>query len=132
MVDENIEKMADLLRSGNTMLNLACPVCNNPIFRNKNGTTFCPTCNREILITGDKNHTNERSKNSYKKEQGFYNQNKQIEILNSLQEVIFKKLSIMTDKLKNETQLPLIKTYTKILLNCLEIINKILINRERV
>ena len=37
----------------------------------------------------------------------------------------------MTDKLKNETQLPLIKTYTKILLNYLDILNKILNNSER-
>ena len=42
--------MADLLRSGNTMLNMACPVCNNPLFRNKEGNTFCPTCNRNVVI----------------------------------------------------------------------------------
>ncbi len=35
IIREEAKKMADLLRSGHTMLNLACPVCNNPLFRNK-------------------------------------------------------------------------------------------------
>ena len=125
MINENIKKMADLLRSGSTMLKIACPVCNNPIFRNKDGNTFCPTCNRKVLIVNDKNHHNNRIKISNNKEQEITNQNRQIEILNLLNNVLFEKIEMITNKLKNETQLQLIETYIKILINCIDIVIKI-------
>ncbi|MFX1411897.1 MAG: Sjogren's syndrome/scleroderma autoantigen 1 family protein, partial [Promethearchaeota archaeon] len=55
-IQDHISKMADLLRSGHKMLNMACPICNNPIFKKRSGETFCPTCNREVLIVKNKNH----------------------------------------------------------------------------
>lgn len=66
--NENVRKMAELLRSGNTMLNRSCPVCNTPIFRNQEGDLFCPSCNREVKIVDDKskmeNHKSPKSKSS--------------------------------------------------------------------
>jgi len=132
MVNENIKKMADLLRSGTTMLNMACPICNNPIFRNKDGTIFCPTCNRNVLITNNQNHSNERTEIYYNKELGTNKQNRQIEILSLLQDVLFEKLEMLTDKLKNETHLQLIETYTKVLLNFLDLLNKISVKRDKI
>ncbi|MFX0000684.1 MAG: Sjogren's syndrome/scleroderma autoantigen 1 family protein [Candidatus Hodarchaeota archaeon] len=131
MINENIKKMADLLRSGSTMLNMACPVCNNPIFRNRDGNTFCPTCNRKVLIVNDKNHQNNRNKISYNKKQEIDNQDKQIEILNLLKDVLFEKIEIITNKLKKENHLQLIETYTKILINCFDILMKIPIQKEK-
>jgi len=131
MVNENIKKMADLLRSGSTMLNMACPICNNPTFRNKNGIIFCPTCNRKVLIANSQNHSNERTEILHNKEPGTNNQNKQIEILSLLQDVLFEKLEMITDKLKNETHLQLIETYTKMLLNLLDLLNKISVKRDK-
>ena len=125
--------MADLLRSGNTMLNKACPVCNNPIFRNKVGNTFCPTCNRNVLIVKDSTYKENAIEKGavYHKEQENDLHNRKIELLFSLQEVLFEKIEIITEKLRNETHLQVIETYTKILLNCLEILNKIPFRREK-
>ena len=124
--------MADLLRSGNTMLNMACPVCNNPIFRNKNGTIFCPTCDRNVLIVNDSSHkdTTIEKGEIYYKEQENRRYNTHSELLISLQDALFDKIEIITEKLKEETQLQSIETYTKILLNCLEILNKIPFQKE--
>ncbi|MFX1592045.1 MAG: Sjogren's syndrome/scleroderma autoantigen 1 family protein [Promethearchaeota archaeon] len=119
--------MADLLRSGNTMLNIACPVCNNPLFRNKDNNTFCPTCNRNVLFINKNSFQDEAIKKTevnYSEQENKHH-NRQIKLLYSLQETLLEKIEIITKKLKNETQLQLIKTYTKILLNCLEILNKI-------
>jgi len=132
MVNENIKKMADLLRSGSTMLNMACPICNNPIFRYTNGTMFCPTCDRKVFITNNQNHSNERTEIYHNKELGTNNQNRQIEILSLLQDVLFEKLEMITDILKNETHLQLIETYTKILLNFLDLLNKISVKRDKI
>lgn len=54
MVDEkeevNIKKMAGLLRSGATMLNLTCPRCENILFKLKDESIFCPSCEQEVII----------------------------------------------------------------------------------
>ena len=50
IIREEAKKMAELLRSGHTMLNLACPVCNNPLFRNKDNEILCPICNKRVLV----------------------------------------------------------------------------------
>ena len=135
MINENIKKMADLLRSGSTMLNMACPVCNNPIFRNKDGNTYCPTCNRKVLVVNDhyqKNKIIEESKKSSNTEDNLINQKELLDLLNSLQSVILEKVNMVTNKLEEETQIQLIETYTRILVNCFEILNKIEIKRETV
>jgi len=120
--------MADLLRSGNKMLNMACPICNNPIFRNNEGITFCPTCNRKVIIVDDNTNQDDRIKknkieNNKKRED--LHLNRHIELLNLLENVIYEKIEIITTKLEKETQLQLIATYNKILLNCFDILNKI-------
>lgn len=40
--------MADLLKSGATMLSDVCPECGNPLFRVK-GDTFCAKCNKPVV-----------------------------------------------------------------------------------
>ena len=42
-MNDQIKKMAELLRSGATMLQDACPVCNSPLFK-VDGKTLCAKC----------------------------------------------------------------------------------------
>ncbi len=124
--------MADLLRSGNTMLNMACPVCNNPIFRNKDGDNFCPTCNRNVLIVNDgsfKEKTPEQ-RETYQQGQGKDLNNRKIDLFSSLEDAILEKIEIIIKKLRSETQLQAIENFTKILLNCLDILNKLSFRKE--
>ena len=44
-----VKKMAELLKSGATMLSETCPECGTPLFR-KGRETFCPKCNRPVVI----------------------------------------------------------------------------------
>jgi UPF0148 protein len=67
--NENVRKMAELLRSGNTMLNRSCPVCNTPIFRNQEGDLFCPSCDREVKIVDDKSKMEEHKLSSSKSQE---------------------------------------------------------------
>jgi uncharacterized Zn finger protein (UPF0148 family) len=117
--------MADLLRSGYTMLNIACPVCNNPVFRNREGEKFCPSCNRKVVIIND-----QITQNLEKKENtSTIIRNSEIlskkDVLESLNEVILKKIQWIIDKLEGETQLELIKNYTDILSDLYDLLNKI-------
>ncbi|MEM0202793.1 MAG: Sjogren's syndrome/scleroderma autoantigen 1 family protein [Archaeoglobaceae archaeon] len=44
---------ARLLRKGAKMLSLYCPECHFPIFEAE-GKTFCPNCQREVIIEKEK------------------------------------------------------------------------------
>lgn len=48
--DMSIEKrMAELLKSGATMLNDYCPDCKVPLFKLRSGDIICPSCNRKVI-----------------------------------------------------------------------------------
>ncbi|RLI34778.1 hypothetical protein DRO53_02830 [Candidatus Bathyarchaeota archaeon] len=45
-----MRRMADLLRSGATMLEEACPQCNSPLFKLTTGEIYCAKCGRKVII----------------------------------------------------------------------------------
>ena len=47
-MSEDVKRMADLLKSGATMLSDVCPECGNPLFRVK-GDIFCAKCNKPVV-----------------------------------------------------------------------------------
>ncbi|MBY9009680.1 MAG: hypothetical protein KGD74_07440 [Candidatus Lokiarchaeota archaeon] len=112
--------MADLLKSGHKMLSLSCPICNNPIFQNKSGTTFCAICNREVLqVDKDCNKNDEDIKPTV---------NNPIEITNlnsNLNSVLTEKINWIVHRLKNETQIHIINEYLELLHNILNLLGKL-------
>jgi uncharacterized Zn finger protein (UPF0148 family) len=42
--------MADLLRQGATLTELACPACASPLFRLKNGELWCEKCKKKVIV----------------------------------------------------------------------------------
>ena len=42
--------MANLLRQGSTLTELACPVCASPLFRLKNGDLWCEKCKKKVIV----------------------------------------------------------------------------------
>jgi UPF0148 protein len=42
--------MADLLRQGATLTELACPACASPLFRLKNGDLWCGNCEKKVIV----------------------------------------------------------------------------------
>lgn len=47
-MSEDVKRMADLLKSGATMLSDVCPECGNPLFKVK-GEIFCAKCNKPVV-----------------------------------------------------------------------------------
>ncbi|MFX1303282.1 MAG: Sjogren's syndrome/scleroderma autoantigen 1 family protein [Promethearchaeota archaeon] len=126
--------MADLLRSGSTMLNIACPVCNNPIFRKRDRTVFCPTCNRKVLIVRNNSLQNNEIKTNEIQNNKKQQLNKRIqhnEKFSLLKEVLIEKIELIIQKLKNEDQINLIEQYTNILAKCIDILSSITFQREK-
>jgi len=131
-MNEDIKKMANLLRTGHTMLNQACPVCNNPIFRNSDGLTFCPVCNREVIIYENAIQKNENNKGQKVDQNNIEinneNESKKKMIIKESIEIINQKINFLNQKLKSETQIDLIDKYSRILLRLYKILNKITTN----
>ena len=118
-IKEDAKKMADLLRTGHKMLNLSCPICNNPIFQNKEGVSFCVICNREVIIADSVSN-----KNIEEKETILNKNTKQGNIPSVLITVLTDKLNWITQKLKKENQLDIIEKYLKILFDLLNLLEK--------
>jgi len=47
--DKQIKRMADLLKSGATMLFEHCPECSTPLFKIEDDI-WCPNCNKRVII----------------------------------------------------------------------------------
>lgn len=127
-MDDNAKKMAILLRKGYTMLNQSCPICNNPIFREKNGENFCPICNRKVVIveksTGDMVQS---SVNIHTNLSDIKTQESQISnlTLSLVRKTLLEKIEWTCQKLKNETQVDMIEKYSNILKNFIKLTKKI-------
>ncbi len=48
-MSDEVERMADLLKSGATMLSDTCPQCHSPLFKVKN-ELLCVKCNRPVVV----------------------------------------------------------------------------------
>ena len=101
-----VKRMADLLRSGATMLQETCPICATPLFR-LGKDTFCPKCNRPVAIV-----------KSAEEEVKLASQ----QVLDNLDQAILEKIAELNAAIKNEHGLaPLrelgeaVKTYLSVL-----------------
>ncbi|PYI96327.1 MAG: hypothetical protein DME98_12800 [Verrucomicrobia bacterium] len=47
-MSDDVKRMADLLKSGATMLSDVCPNCGSPLFKVK-GEIFCAKCNKPVV-----------------------------------------------------------------------------------
>jgi UPF0148 protein len=48
--EKHIKRMADLLRQGATLTELACPACSSPLFKLKSGDLWCAKCEKKVII----------------------------------------------------------------------------------
>ncbi len=48
--DSHIKRMADLLRKGATLTDLACPNCSSPLFRLQDGTLWCGKDEKKVVV----------------------------------------------------------------------------------
>jgi UPF0148 protein len=60
---EDIKRMADLLRQGATLTDLACPACASPLFKLKNGELWCAKDQKKVIVV--KGDNGERTTNSF-------------------------------------------------------------------
>ena len=62
--DQHIKRMADLLRQGATLTDLACPVCASPLFRLKDGTLWCGKDEKKVILLKEGEETAKATSNA--------------------------------------------------------------------
>ena len=108
--------MAEMLRSGATMLDDYCPKCNNILFRLKNQQIICSNCNVEIKYEKDI-----ESNKKYEKESDL-NQELYFGDLINIYTKLFKKLTEEIQTIKDTT---IIEKYLDNLHKLLDLITKL-------
>jgi len=48
--EKHIKRMADLLRQGSTLTDLACPACSSPLFKLKSDDLWCAKCEKKVIV----------------------------------------------------------------------------------
>jgi len=119
-IKEDAKIMADLLKTGHKMLSLSCPICNNPIFQEKNGTAFCAICNRKVLLIDTLDNKNPEDKKPI-----LINSTKLKNVKSIILPVIIDKLHWIAQKLENESQLSVINDYLDLTLKLLNLVEKL-------
>jgi len=46
----DIQHMAEMLKQGATLTELACPACASPLFRFKSGELWCAKCEKRVIV----------------------------------------------------------------------------------
>jgi len=104
-----VKRMAELLKSGASMLQETCPQCGTPLFR-RGTETFCAKCNRPVVII--RNAQDESRLMSDK-------------ILDSTEHTILNKIQQVNVALETETDPSRLLAYAKALKTWLETIESL-------
>ncbi|HID90667.1 TPA: hypothetical protein EYP44_01750 [Candidatus Bathyarchaeota archaeon] len=105
-----IERMADLLRSGATMLSQPCPACSTPLFRMPSGEIWCSSCNKRVLILKE----SERPAKALG-----------LLLLESLEDSLMSKLETIHEKIEDENDIEEIGRLSTILSRMLDALERI-------
>jgi UPF0148 protein len=114
-VSIEVKKMADLLKSGATMLQETCPVCGTPLFR-RGKETFCAKCNQPVAII--KNAEDESRLMAEK-------------VLENSEQTLLAKIEEMSSALRGEKDPEKLAAYGNALTSWLDAIEKLRRLRER-
>ena len=85
--DGDMKQMAELLRSGATMLSKSCPECDSPLFKLKSGEIVCANCQRRVMIVTED-------------EEAIVEAGVQLE---SLEKIVVEKLVLLGEKISKES-----------------------------
>lgn len=107
--EEYIKRMADMLRKGSTLTDLACPACSAPLFRLKSGEILCVKCEKKVIIVKE-GVDPEKIKNTI--------------ILENLEKTLLTRITEMQNRLQHETNIQEIEKISLTLSTLLESLEK--------
>lgn len=113
-MSEDVKRMADLLKTGATMLSDVCPECGSPLFKVK-GEIFCAKCNKPVV---------------YAKAAGPTNVYSPTVLLDSVEQTVIAKISEANELLKLEKDPERLSVYSNLVFGWLSMLEKLRTLRE--
>lgn len=113
-MSEDVKRMADLLKTGATMLSDVCPECRSPLFKVK-GEIFCAKCNKPVV---------------YAKATGPVNVYSPTVLLDSVEQTVIAKISEANELLKIEKDPERLSVYSNLVFGWLSMLEKLRTLRE--
>jgi len=110
--DQDVKRMADLLRQGATLTELACPACASPLFKLKNNDLWCAKCQKKVIIVSEDEDTTKMQTS---------------QTLQSLETTLLTKIQTIQTKMEHEEnpkELQKLSTTLSALLESLEKLRK--------
>ena len=114
-MSEDVKRMADLLKSGATMLSDVCPNCGSPLFRVK-GDTFCAKCNKPVV---------------YARATGPQATVSTSVLLETVEQTVIAKISETNELLKSEKDPERLSAYSNLVFGWLSMLEKLHALRDR-
>ena len=111
-----IQNMADLLRRGATLTNLACPACSSPLFKLRSGELWCASCQKQVIVVKEGETPMQAAKPL---------------VLTKLEATILAKIEEIEGKMKRETDVEQLHRLGAVLSSLLENLSKIRSMKER-
>jgi len=107
--DDGIKSMAELLRSGATMIDLSCPACSSPLFRLKNKDIWCARCQKKVVVVKEGEKVEEPEPSAS---------------LGTTEAVLEAKISEINGRIQNESNLDELQKLSSVLSALLENLDK--------
>ena len=111
-----LKSMADLLRRGATLTNLACPVCASPLFKLKSGELWCAKCQKQVVVVKEGETPLQAAKPL---------------VLTRLEATVIAKIEEIEERIKMETDVDKLQKLGAILSSLLENLEKIRRMKEK-
>ena len=108
--EQHIKRMADLLRQGSTLTNLACPACSSPLFKLKSGDLWCAKCEKKVIIVKEGEEPTKTTGTM---------------VLDTLEATLLAKVQELQNKIQHETNIEKLQKLGTTLSELLENLEKI-------
>ena len=106
---EPIKRMADLLKSGATMIFEHCPQCGSPLFKIRD-EVWCPTCNKKVIIVKAGEEPPDLSSST---------------LLSDVERIVLSKIQGISQRIKDEDDVSRLETLGNLLSRWLEMLEKL-------
>ena len=108
--------MADLLRQGQTLTELACPVCASPLFRLKSRDLWCGKCEKKVIVVREGEELPRNAGGA---------------TLDTLEATLLVKIGAMQNRMEHEESADELQKLNTVLSGLLENLEKIRKSRRR-
>jgi len=108
--EQHIKRMADLLRQGSTLTELACPVCASPLFKLKSGDLWCAKCEKKVIVVKEGEEPTKATSSI---------------VLDNVEATLLAKIQEIQNKMQHEENMEELQKLGKTLSDLLENLEKI-------